>query len=76
LADQEELEDETSKEGDLYQINCNHGKEQELVGWLLNKKRYSLKYPKLFYCTLMSAMAVPKRFPGLVFLEAKSVIEV
>lgn len=60
------------KDVELFQVNCALGHEEEVVGWILNKKRYSIKYPKLYTCEIISAMAIHKRFPGLMFLEGET----
>lgn len=64
---------EGRKDVELFQINCSIGQEEEVVGWILNKKRYSIQFPKLYNCEIISAMAIHKKFPGLVFLEGETI---
>jgi len=40
---------------------------------ILNKSRYVDSHPDHFYCNIVSAMAVPRKFAGYIFLEGKNV---
>ena len=59
-------------EKDLYQVKCAKGHELALVSGILNKAKYAEGHPGHFFCQLVSALALPKKFPGFVFLEGKS----
>lgn len=69
-----EMEDENMgrQDVDLFQVNCIPGMQDEIVGSILNKSRFASIY-KNIYCDIISAMSLPKRFPGFVFLQAKKI---
>lgn len=56
---------------DLYQIKCEKGKEEELVQFILNKAKYVNEHPAQFFCKIVTAMALPKKFPGYIFIEGE-----
>jgi transcription elongation factor SPT5 len=64
------------REKDLYQVKCRKGFERDLVLEILNKARYVARHPDHFTCSLVSALAVPKKFPGFIFVEGRNPEEI
>lgn len=57
----------------MFILSCKMGKEEELVLSILNKSAYYEKTKKGSYkMTITSALALKKKYPGKIFVEAPS----
>jgi len=57
----------------MFILGCKMGKEEELVQAILNKSAYYLRKKKEAYkMSMTSALALKKKYPGRIFVEAPS----
>lgn len=63
----------SSSDDRMFILGCKMGKEEELVQAILNKSAYYERTKKVGYkMTITSALALRKKYPGKIFVEAPS----